>query len=610
MNARQIAQALEELGIDRESHRVLALLPLVYVAWADGRVQRAERSLILRIGMEKGWLTGRGAEILERWLSAAPSAEEVRKGLGVLGAFAGLERGFGARAVSHDTLLHLVSYCRDVAEAAGGVFGLGAAVTGPEEEALAAIARAFDLQGGKTWQDLVAEADAHAHRAPPGPRGHFLLGMMPDMMSDPLGTLMRAAREHGDVVRICIPGLSMVLVWRPEHLEHVLIENKDNYQRGRDYDVLATLVGKSLLTTDGEPWRKLRRMSQPAFHHKALAPMADVIVAQADRTLERWQSARLSGAPIDVAAEMMRMALGIIGLLTFSTDLSDESSAIAEAVHVALTHAQSQMNNPLRLPGSFPTPQNLRFRKALGVFDELIYGKIAERRRSTGQEPRDLLGLLLAARDDESGEALSDQELRNELLTFLVAGHETTALALTWTLYLLSKSPTVARQMRAEAAAVLGRDRPTLERARELGLTHRVVDESMRLFPPAPIVGRTAMSEDEIGGYRVAAGTDVVLSPWVTHRIAEVWPNPEGFDPDRFLPAETEKRHRCAYLPFILGPHKCIGAPLSMMELHLVLPMIVRRYRLDLVAGFEPGLEAAITLRPRNGMQMTVHDAG
>lgn len=597
MSDLDVRSTLEELGIDRDSHRVLGLLPLVYVAWADGKIQRAERATIMRLARDKGWLVGSGAKLLETWLAEPPSSEYMSKGLAVLAAMADDDhRGVGAGSVDADLLQHLVAYSRDVAGAAGSAFGVRGEITDDEAVALTTIARAFGFGEEKGWKTIADEADAHPHGLPPGPRGHFLLGNLPALMRDPLGTFMQA-RTHGDVVWLRAPGMRMALVWRPEHVEHVLVERKDNYLRGRDYEALERVVGASLLTTDGERWRKLRKLSQPAFHHKHLAGMASVIVDRTDRMLARW-SAMGHGQTIDLADEMMRVTFEVIGLLAFSTDLGDSSSEIAEAVNIAVHHAMGLMNTPIRLPQSLPTPDNRRFARAIAVFDKLVYAKIAERRvLPPDQHPHDLLSMLMAARDDETGEALDDPQLRNEILSLLLAGHETTALALTWTLYLLSKHPTVLRPLRAEIARVLGTNAPTLELVKQLSYTQRVVDESMRFYPPVPIASRTSVSEDRIGGYVIPKGTEVLVCPWVTHRSPELWPNPEGFDPDRFEPAQVAQRHKHAYLP----------APLAMMELHLILPRILQRFRLDLLSGFEPGIDAAVTLRTRNGMKMTLH---
>jgi cytochrome P450 len=602
-----LAAALAELGIDRDSHRVLGLLPLVYVAWADGKVQRAERAVIERVARDKGWLGGRGGDILKSWLDSAPSADYVEKGLGVLASLARVADRPGP-SVRPDTLRQLVAYCSEVAHAAGGLFGLAEAVDPDEDEALVTIADAFHLQGGGTWREIADDAAVAPGRPlPPGPAGHFLLGSLTDFLADPLAYLLRMAREHGDVVRFRMPGDLLVQVWRPEHIEHVLVTHKDNYVRGKQYDDLSRATGRSMLTTDGEEWRRARRIAQPAFHAKRIAGFADVIVSETHAMLERWQPRVQRGETIEILEEMMRLTLTVIGWLACSTELGDESSQVGEAVAVALRHVQNVLNNPLRLPASFPTPENLRFRRAVRVFDDLVYGLIDRRRaQPEDQRPADLLSLLVDARDEETGEALSDEELRNELLTFLIAGHETTALALTWLFYLLAKTPPVTRRIQAEIGSVLGGSRPTTKTAQELVYTRMAIDEAMRLYPPAPIVSRRSIAEDEIAGWRIPPNCTVVMSQWVTHRAPELWDDPEGFDPERFAEAQSAGRPRLAYFPFGAGPHKCIGERLALLELELIVPMILQRYKLELLPGFEPGLEPSITLRPKNGMPMRV----
>jgi cytochrome P450 len=597
---------MAELGLDRESHRVLGLLPLVYVAWADGRIQRAERSVIERVARDKGWLGGRGADILRGWLDEPPTAEYVQKGLELLATLAQRDArpGPGVRA---GTLERLVGYCSQVAHAAGGLFGIGEAVDAGEEEALRAIALAFHVEEGRTWREIARDSDDGGTPLPPGPQGHFLLGSLPDFIGDPLAYLLRMAREHGDVVRIRMPGERLVEIWRPEHVEHVLVTHKDNYVRGKQYGDLARATGRSLLTTDGEEWRRTRRIAQPAFHYKKVAAFGDVIVGETTKMIARWQPKVAAGETIEVLDEMMRLTLGVIGWLACSTELADESSQIGEAVAVALRHVQNVLNNPLRLPDSFPTPENLRFRRAVRVFDEVVYGILERRRAQAAEErPSDLLGLLLQARDEETGESLSDEELRNELLTFLIAGHETTALALTWLFYLLAKNPPAARRVQTEIASGLGGALPTAQTVAALPYTRHCIDEAMRLYPPAPIVSRRSIAEDEIGGYRIPPETTIVMSPWVTHRAPEIWDSPEGFDPERFGDEPSAGRHRLAYFPFGAGAHKCIGERLALLELELIAPMILQRHRLELLPGFEPGLEASITLRPKNGMPMRI----
>jgi cytochrome P450 len=606
MKNAELRKAMQELGVDRDSFRVLGLLPLVYVAWADGRVQRCERTLIQDLATNKGWLGKSGEALLESWLEQPPPESYVKKGLEVLRALADERRGLGA-GVDHDTLRSLVTFSRNVAVAAGGIFGFGDPITDEEEAALVEIAHALGLDESSSWQEIAERAEQHERDLPPGPPGHLLVGSMPEFARDPLGFMLDSANRYGDVVFFRIAGEKIYMLRKPEHIEHVFQTNGSNYVRGFEYHNLGKLIGDSLLTTDGEVWRKLRRMSQPAFHKQHLAGFADTIGEVTARMLERWRSFE-DGQVIDVAPEMMRLTLEIIGLLLCSKDLSDDASEIGQAVGVAIHHANEAMTNPLRIPDVVPTPDNLRFKRAMKVFDDLLYSLITERRAQGDGAPKsDLLGMLMAVKDEETGEGLNDEQLRNEMLTFLIAGHETTSIALTWTFYALSKHPVIARRVVAEVDEQLAGERPGFADTAKCSYANMVIDEAMRLYPPAWALSREAVSDDEIGGYHIPKGALVFLAPWVTHRSPELWPNPEGFDPERFNPDAVAARHKDAYFPFAAGPHKCIGIGLAMMELHLIVPMVLQKYRLDLECGFEPQFDPQVTLRAKNGMRMSVH---
>jgi cytochrome P450 len=606
MGTKNAGQLLAQLNIDRDSFRVVGLMPLVYVGWADGKLQRTERSRIRQIAAEKGWLAGNGQAILDRWLSQPPSDEEVRAGLELIASLAHEERGLGT-SVPESTLQDLLYLCREVAVAAGGHLGYPmaqSAISEVESTALAHVAEVFAIDSGRTWKQLVREVDARPEHEPPSPPGNLLLGHTTMFLKDPVGFTMRAA-ELGDVVKLRFPGETMYLLRRPEHLKHVLVDNARNYVRGKDFERLAGLVGPSMITTEGDVWRKLRRTSQPSFHKDVLGPMASTISGLCGEMLDEWKT---RGKPIDAAAEMMRLTLRVIGRLSFSTDIGDGSSEIGSAVAVILKHANDLITNPFHIPDYIPTPENLRVKHAIDVFDRLIFQQLAERRREK-THTHDLLGLLLEAKDEETGEGLSDEEIRNELRTFLVAGHETTSVALTWTLVLLSKHPAVLQRLCKEVDDALGGKVPTLANLPSLRYATMVCEESMRLYPPIWMTSRAAVAEDEIAGYRVPRGMALLLSPYVTHRLADVWENPEGFDPERFAPDKVAARHPSAYFPFFAGPHKCIGYPLAMMEMQIILPMIVQRYRLNLVAGCDPEPEPATTLRPKGEVWMTVHAA-
>lgn len=607
MKGTALNAALDELGVDEDNFRILGLLPLVYVAWADGKVHSTERSLIHRLAKMNGWLGEDGDSLLSEWLDEPPTEAYVHQGLEVLRTLGAQTRGLGV-GLGEDSLQSLVAYCRDVAGAAGGMFGLHDPITDAEEAALNQIAEALGVDSGASWQAIAGAADDQDHELPPGPRGHILVGNLLEFNASPVAFLQNAANTYGDVVHFTVANEDVFFLRRPEHVQHVLDDKLENYPRGFEYQALEKLIGPSLLTTEGPAWKKRRRITQPALKKKRIDAFDGTIVDVTDRMLDRWDKDIGDGAQLDVATEMMRLSLEIMGKLTFGVDLSDTASELGEAVAIVLEHANHAMANPLRIPDLVPSKRNRRFREAMDVFDGLFAHMITERRES-GTEQNDLLGWLMAAKDEETGDRLEDGELRSEMLTFLFAGHETTSIALVWTLYALSKHAVAARRVYREIRDKLQTRRPTHADAELCPYLNLFIDETLRLYPPVWAVGRSARADDDIGGYRVPKGSIVMLSPWVTHRDPATWDNPEGFDPERFAERATAKRHKHAYFPFAAGPHQCVGMGLARLELRLVLPRILQRYRLDLLPGFEPGYDPQLTLRPKHGMQMTLRRA-
>jgi cytochrome P450 len=597
-----VSTTMRELSIDKDSFRVLGLLPLVYVAWADGSMQRAERSRIRKIASDKGWLTGSAGEILDGWLESAPEAEYAEKGFALLQALADKKRGVGASLTTH-SLEELLSLCVDVAEAAGGFLGLGESVSDDETQALGQVAEALGVASADGWRELVESIEESPEA--PGPKGHPIVGNAPELMADALGTLVRCYRDHGDVVRLRMPGVKAFLISRPEHIQYMLTDNARNYIRGKSFDPFRPILHESILTTSGEQWKRFRKLAQPAFHHTAIEGMATMMAECARDMGDDWVARAESKEPFDVAAQMHSLTLRVIGHALFGIDLHGEANAeFSESVRIGIENAGDRMN-VFRIPDVVPTAKNRRFKKASEFFDNAIRTMVEERRAS-GELGTDLLGMLLAARDEDTGEGLSDDHVRNEVLTYLVAGHETTATTLTWCFYLLSKHPLAARRLDEELAEVLGGRAPTVDDVPRLPYLSQVIDETMRLYPAAFLTSREAVSEDNIGGYTIPTGAWVMASPYVTHRRPDLWENPEGFDPDRFSAERSEGRHSCAYFPFLAGPHKCIGQPLSLLEMRIVLAVLWQRFRLDLAPGFEPEIEALITLRAKT-MEMSAH---
>ncbi|MGA9521473.1 MAG: cytochrome P450 [Myxococcaceae bacterium] len=443
-------------------------------------------------------------------------------------------------------------------------------------------------------------------RIAPGPRGHFLLGSLPDVRRDILGFMHALPETYGEVVRFRLGPETVHLVRRPEHVKHVLLDNHRNYSKDtHGFRALRRILGNGLLTSDGEFWLRQRRIAQPAFHRKHIEGFASLMTHAAGEILEGWVSFARSGEAFDVAEEMTRASLRIVGRTLLGTDITAQADAVADAVTVVLHDANRRLSQLFPMPDFVPTPYNRRFRAARATLDEIVLGMISQRRAKPIEG--DLLGMLMAARDEETGEGMSDTQLRDEVMTLFLSGHETTAGALTWTFYLLSKNPSARQRLLEEVATVLQGRTPTAADMPSLPYTTRVLQESMRLYPPAWTVTRRAIDRDTLGGYDVPAGTFVFLSPMVTHRHPEFWPDPESFDPDRFLPERFSSLPKQAYFPFGAGPRGCIGNGFAMLEAQLVLACVSQRYQLELVPDHPVVLEPLVSLRPKHGMVMTAH---
>lgn len=437
----------------------------------------------------------------------------------------------------------------------------------------------------------------------PGPRGHFLIGNLLAFRRDVLGLLLESQRLYGDVVRFRLGPHVIHLVCDPEHIKRVLVTHQSNYDKDtRSSAKIRAATGLGLLTSNGDFWLRQRRLTQPAFQARQLAGFFEIMTATTGALLERWQSHADTGGPLDIASEMMRLTCTIVGKALFGADVSPDMDVIEQAATVLMEHTYRRLQRIIDLPPNWPTPANLRFRWALRRLDDIVYRLIRERQKD-GADRGDLLSLLLHRRDEETGQRMSEAEVRNETLTLLLSGHETTANSLAWTWYLLSRHPEAARQTRAEVLEVIGSRTPTLEDLARLEHTTRVFQESLRLYPPIWVMERRTVEQDEIGGYTIPAGSSVVICPYVTHRHPRYWDNPEGFDPDRFLPGSAHP----AYLPFGLGQRLCIGQNFAMMEAVLICAMVLRRFRLDLVPGFAVEPRPGITLRTRHGVLMTLH---
>ena len=392
-----------------------------------------------------------------------------------------------------------------------------------------------------------------------------------------------------------------MLVGDPDGIKYVLLDNAANYHKSIQFQRLTRpALGNGLVNAEGASWRFQRRVTAPMFQPRHIADFAAVMRESADAMLERWE-ALPQGAEIDAADEMMQLTYAIISRTLFSNDVTMQYGKMSEALAVYLeTQGKVSVARTLGLPNWFPTPDNLRARGPLKFFRRELMGLIARRKAQLAAEPErarhDFLDLLLTTRDPEGGALFGDAEVFDNVLTFVFAGHETTSNALAWTLYLLSLHPDSDARAAAEAAV-----------GGELVYTRMVLEEAMRLYPPAPIISRDSVAEDTLGGFKIRPRTSIMISPWVLHRHRKLWSDPDYFDPERFAPGRREKIHRFAYLPFGAGPRVCIGMGFAMQEAVIILSSILRRYRLELVPGFPVEPLARLTLRPRHGVRMRLY---
>jgi len=433
----------------------------------------------------------------------------------------------------------------------------------------------------------------------PGPRGLFSALRM---VRNPFASIGADWKRYGDVVRYRFATRPAYLVVHPDGVKQVLQENHRNYVKSSDYRILARLLGEGLLTSEGTLWMRQHRLITPVFHSQRIAEFGATMVDSTLRMLERWDLVAADQRSFDVCDEMMKLTLEIIVRVLLKMEIaSEQRREIGDAVTV-VNERFGEFDLGTLLP-FLPTRANLRSRRA-GVLLHRIIGSMIAERRHDHRDRGDLLSLLLAARDQDTGEAMNDKELRDEALTLILAGHETTANALSWTWYLLSQNPGPEQKLHRELIEVLGGRAPTVADLPALPYTAMVIDESMRLYPPVWSVGRSPIAADEISGFAIPKGASVMLCQWLTHRHPDFWEDPERFDPERFSPERSADRPRYAYFPFGGGPRQCIGNTLALTEATLILASVAQKYRLRMVPGHPVEPQPLVTLRPRYGMKM------
>jgi cytochrome P450 len=442
----------------------------------------------------------------------------------------------------------------------------------------------------------------------PGPSGPTMLRAFWQIRNDPLAYLVRTAKEYGPIVQFPIPSPPSYLVADASAARHVLTTQARNYtKRTIQYSALSLVTGDGLLTSDGEVWRRQRRLVQPAFHHESIARVGHHVAASVARLDDDWERLPRRGAVVDVDEMLMRATLEIVGSSLFGTDLSGDAERLAHATLRALDVVIARARVPIAPPAWVPTPANRRLSAAVRELDGAVTSMLRDRRAesASSREP-DMLDLLLAVADD--GDALSPDEVRNQIVTFLVAGHETVASALSWAMWLIAGEESVQQRLHDEAASVLGDAAPSTQHVQSLPFARAVFDEALRLFPPAWLVTRRALAPDVLQGREIPAGALIIMSPYIVHRDPSVWERPHDFDPDRFMSQRSRGgESAAAFWPFGAGPRLCIGREFAYLEGVLLLAALARRIHIARIPGIQdPKAVPLVTIRPQGGVPLNV----
>jgi len=439
---------------------------------------------------------------------------------------------------------------------------------------------------------------------PPGPFGHILFGNLRDLRTRVLEFFSSLQKQYGDISTIRFSVRRVSYIQHPDLIHHILQVNSRNYTKSLRYEQLKYLLGNGLLTSEGEFWLRQRRMIQPAFHRQKLQLLADEMRECAEQMLIEWEKADLS-KPFNVSNEMMAITLQIVGKTLLNSDVKSEAKNVGDALSFLLKAVNIRTRTPVLLPLWVPLPTHLKIKAAVKTINSVL-DKVFESRRKNPTDRYDLLTMLMEVKYEDTGEHMGNKQLRDEVMTLFVAGHETTANALSWTLYLLAKNPEALKKCTEEINNTIGTRKSTFDDLAHLPYLNMVIDESMRLYPPAWIIGRKTIKSDSVGSYKLPSGHNLLISPYALHRDERYWPDPEKFMPERFTAEMVKNRPRNSYLPFGAGPRMCIGNNFAFMEIQIVLIMIMQRFTFTVANQEEVQPEPLITLRPKGGVWLSM----
>lgn len=440
---------------------------------------------------------------------------------------------------------------------------------------------------------------------PPLVSDHWLYGCAKTFPSNPLQFMENKLKEHGDFLIINMVVKKLYITSNPEIIKYVLQTNQKNYIKDYAYRQLKLALGNGLLINEGEHWKKQRRLAQPAFYKKRLETLFQIMVDISQEYCDSLEAKKGQQQSTNMLSEMMHVTSKIVMETLLGSELGEKLNHVETNITVAQKQIVKRIRKPLSIPFSYLDGSHKKFMNNITEFDEFIFNVIERRNQEPDKDHPDLLSMLMAARD-EDGNPMDKRQLRDEIITIFVAGHETSANALSWTLYLLSKHPEICKKLKAEITEVLGGNSPKMEDLRSLVYTKMVIDESMRLYPPAYAVGRENLEDDDLFGYKLPKGSPMISSIWSLHRRPDLWENPEEFNPQRFTPEKVKARSKWHYIPFGAGPRMCIGNHFAIMEIQILLVMMLQRFDFVLDESCPVIPEPLITLRPKDGLMMWV----
>ncbi len=415
--------------------------------------------------------------------------------------------------------------------------------------------------------------------------------------------VQKYSKSYGDIFFVNTLKEEMVIINHPDYAKHIFQDNNKNYIKSFAYQVLRLFLGNGLLTSEGDFWLRQRRLAQPAFHRERLQKLTESMIESTDKFVDKMNENAKNGAEFNMAHELNGLTLDIVSKALFSSDISESMEKVRTSMDIANDFAFKKIFEIVPKPMWVPTTLHQEFKKANSNLEGIINKVVESRRKNPGQY-HDLLAMLMETKDEDTGETMNDRQLRDEAMTIFLAGHETTAVALSWFYYVMTTRRDIEEKIRKEVSEVCGDSPVAVQHLPQLKYTRMVIDELLRLFPPAWIIGRKALTDDVIGGYRITKDSNVLVLPFQIHRLPEFWENPNEFIPERFTPEKVKEMHKFAYFPFGGGPRQCIGNNFALMEMQVIIASTLRNFSFERTTTEDPEMEQLVTLRMKNGIKM------